>query len=97
MKKWDIGFGVFEKKGDQNVEIEPVVRFDAGTLIKGIVPAAPHDRSIVLFFDNSYSQINRKKVAYWTAIGPNVSLSDDVIGAAREMEIMAAEEGPPEA
>lgn len=96
VKKWDIGFGVLEKRGDQSIEIEPVVRYDSGTLIKGIIPAAPQDRSIVLFFDNSYSQIYRKKVAYWTAIGPNVSLSDEAFGVAREMEIIAAEEGPAE-
>jgi hypothetical protein len=95
VKKWDIGFGIFEKNGNQDSEIEPVVRYESATLIKGIIPADPtRDRNIILFFDNSYSQINRKKIAYWVAIGPNVSLSDDTVGAAREMEITAAEEGP---
>jgi hypothetical protein len=49
---------------------------------------------VILVFDNSYSKIQRKQVAYWVSIGENVSLEDDTLGAARSKEVMAAEEGP---
>lgn len=94
VKKWDIGFGVTEKRDKEVVELEPLLRFESNQLIKGVIPAAAHGRSITLFFDNSFSQLQRKKVAYWVAIGPNAALTDDGVGTAREMEVTAAEEGP---
>ena len=78
------------------MEIEPIIRYESNQLIKGILPAAVVARNIILYFDNTYSQIQRKKVAYWVSIGPNASLADDGTGAARELEVSAAEEGPAE-
>lgn len=94
VKKWDIGFGIKEKRGNTEVDIEPIIRYESNSLIKGMIAPMDHPRNVILFFDNSYSQINRKRVAYWVAIGPNVSLSDDSVGAARDLEVTAAEEGP---
>jgi hypothetical protein len=97
VRKWDVGFGVRERRGSSDIDLEPVLRYESDQLIRGIIPAVPHDRKIILFFDNTYSQIQRKKVAFWTSIGPNVSLADETVGAARELEITAAEEGPSDA
>ena len=63
-------------------------------LIKGKLAARDKDRTIELIFDNSYSQIHRKTVAYWILTGPNASLADEVGDAAKAKEIAAAEEGP---
>lgn len=60
------------------------------------MPATSGDRIICLIFDNSYSHLAAKRVAYWIACGENVSLADDAIGAARSVEIAAADEGPTE-
>jgi hypothetical protein len=45
-------------------------------------------------FDNTYSHLQQKRCVYWVACGENVSLADDAVGAARSLEVHAAEEGP---
>jgi hypothetical protein len=48
----------------------------------------------MLVFDNSHSHIQAKKCVYWIACGENVTLADESVGAARSLEVAAAEEGP---
>ena len=98
VKKFDIGFAVREQiKEDQPmVDIEVLSKHRSESQIQGQLPAVAYARNITLVFDNSYSKIQRKSIAYWVSIGENVSLQDDALGAARSKEVMAAEDGPME-
>lgn len=98
VKKFDVGFAVTEiiKDGETPVDIEPMAKYRFESQIQGKLAACNHARNIVLVFDNSYSHLQAKKIVYWVAIGENVSLEDDTVGAARSKEFMAAEEGPME-
>jgi len=96
VKKNDIGFSIFEVNDGENIEIQENRKYSSDVTIQGQLPATSNDRVISLVFDNSYSNLAVKRVAYWIACGENVSLADDAIGAARSIEVAAAEEGPPE-
>jgi hypothetical protein len=96
---YDIAFALRERKEDGRIEdIIPLARYKAEerTPMQGQLPAADHERTILLVFDNSYSQFQAKRVVFWVACGEKVSLADDVKGAAMSMEVQAAEEGPSE-
>jgi hypothetical protein len=62
----------------------------------GQLSASNYPRTIVLHFDNTQSHIHAKRIVFWVACGENVSLADDAVGAARSLEVAAAEEGPAE-
>ena len=96
VKKHEIGFAVREQlKGNDYVDIEPLTKYRSDTQIQGQLPASNQPRNIILVFDNTHSgNLKRKQVAYWIAIGANVSLDDDTLGAARTKEVTAADEGP---
>jgi hypothetical protein len=98
VKKFDVGFAVREQSNshDAPIDIRPVTNYRSESQIQGKVAAQDHNRVITLVFDNSYSKIQRKQVAYWVSVGENVSLEDDALSAARSKEVMAAEEGPME-
>lgn len=98
VKKFDIGFAVREqfKENEPLVDIEVLSKHRSESQIQGQLTAAGHTRTIILVFDNSYSKIQRKQIAYWVSVGEKVSLEDDALGAARSKEVMAAEEGPSE-
>jgi hypothetical protein len=95
----DIGFALRERKEDGRIEdIEPMTKFRAEdrATIQGQLHASDKERTIMLVFDNSFSQFQAKRVVFWVACGEKVSLADDALGAARTMEVQAAEEGPAE-
>lgn len=96
VKKFDVGFAVREQLhgNDTPIDIQAVTNHRSESLIQGQLAPQQHNRIVILVFDNSYSKIQRKQVAYWVSIGENVSLEDDTLGAARSKEVMAAEEGP---
>jgi hypothetical protein len=96
VKKFDVGFAVREQLlgNDAPIDIQAVTNYRSESLIQGQLAPQQHNRVVILVFDNSYSKIQRKQVAYWVSIGENVSLEDDTLGAARSKEVMAAEEGP---
>ena len=98
VKKFDIGFIVREQltENETPIDIQTEKNYRSESQIQGRLPPQQYNREIVLIFDNSYSKIQRKQVAYWVSIGVNVSLEDDTLGAARSKEVMAAEEGPME-
>ena len=109
VRRHEIGFAVREHKdkkdrkdkdGEGSGDIEPMTAYRSDTLIQGKLAPSKHARSIVLVFENKPSSsspnLNPKQVAYWVAIGANVSLDDDALGAARTKEVTAAEEGPQE-
>lgn len=93
VKKFDIGFSVREQ-GEFGAVLEAHSRYTPDMPIQGQVTPSDRIRTIVLHFDNSNSALQGKTVVYWVAIGENVSLSDDAVGAARSKEMTAAEEGP---
>eukprot|EP01035_Chromulina_nebulosa_P021510 gene21510-27854_t len=93
VKHQDIGFSVKEESDIGITEHEPLQRFKSDSQIQGQIESSNVQRNITLTFDNSHS-LQRKTIAYWIAIGENVSLSDDLIGEARSKEVAAAEEGP---
>lgn len=98
VKKHDIGFSVREIKENDGTPqiIEPLTVHSAEAQIQGRIPSSDRTRNINLFFDNSHSPLQRKTAVFWVAIGENVSLADDQVGAARSKEVAAAEEGPKE-
>jgi hypothetical protein len=99
VKKNEIGFAVREqlKEGDTPTDIEPMSKYRSETLIQGQLSPVKYSRNIILVFENKpTSDLLMKTVAYWVSVGPNVSLEDDALGAARTKEVMAAEEGPPD-
>lgn len=97
VKKFDIGFSVKENVDNENSkEMESLQKFKSDTQIQGQLGPEDRNRSILLTFDNSYTIHQRKEIAFWISIGEKVSLSDDLFGAARSKEIIAAEEGPSE-
>ena len=98
VKKFDIGFAVREqhKENEPLVDIEVLTKHRSESQIQGQLAAVGYTRNIILVFDNSYSKIQRKQIAYWVSIGEKVSLEDDALGAARSKEVMAAEEGSSE-
>lgn len=72
-----------------------MTQYRADQQIKGTLSAVDRPRQINLIFDNTHSNMMQSQmVALWVAIGPTASLSDDVMGAARTMEMAAADEGP---
>lgn len=95
VKRYDIGFAVREK-GENNAvtDIEIMTRYRSDAPIQGQLSASSYNRNIILVLDNSHSHLQAKRVVYWLAIGENVSLADDAVGAARSLEVAAAEEGP---
>lgn len=96
VKKFDVGFAVREQLNgnDTPIDIQATTNYRSESLIQGQLSSQQNNRIVILVFDNSYSKIQRKQVAYWVSIGENVSLEDDTLGAARSKEVMAAEEGP---
>jgi hypothetical protein len=104
VKAQDIAFSVRESissplgGGGSFAILEGLQRGGAGAALEGTLP--PSDkagkREINLLFDNSHSHLSKKTVVFWVAIGENVSLADDQVGAARAKEVHAANEGPPE-
>ena len=99
VRYYDIAFAVRElKDGDKWEDIEPLNKYKAEdrAAIQGQLAAAPIARTIMLVFDNSYSQFQAKRIAFWVACGEKASLADDAVGAARSMEVQAAEDGPSE-
>jgi hypothetical protein len=89
-----------DTESGHNGDIQPMTLYRSDTQIQGKLPPSKHARSIVLVFANKPSaespNLNPKQIAYWVAIGANVSLDDDALGAARTKEVQAAEEGPME-
>lgn len=68
MQDKDVGFGVRIRKmqdygGSVEEDILPVEKFDTEDTIEGSW-IADEDRTIVLVFDNSYSMLRSKTVAY---------------------------------
>ena len=100
VKRYDIGFIVREIRNAANpsesLDIETLTRYRSDAPIQGHLPAVGYARNITLVFDNIHSHLQTKKVVYWVACGENVSLADDAVGAARSLEVSAAEEGPQE-
>lgn len=111
VRRHEIGFAVREQRdkhekkdkdseGGHSGDIQPMTLYRSDTQIQGKLPPSKHARSIVLVFTNKPSaespNLNPKQVAYWVAVGANVSLDDDALGAARTKEVQAAEEGPME-
>ena len=94
VKKNDIGFSIYEVSDGENIEILENRKYSSDINIQGQLPATSNDRVISLVFDNSYSNLAVKSVAYWVQVGENASLADDAIGAARSIEVAAADEGP---
>lgn len=96
VKRGDISFVVKEQKdNDGMVEIEPFQKYKADSQIQGIINESKKPRKLTITFDNTNS-LQSKTIAYWIAIGENVTLQDDAKGAARSKEFAAAEEGPME-
>jgi len=94
VKKYDIGFCIKEiRDGKEDIEIESMQRVRSDALTSGQLAPGNYSRSFTIVFDNSTS-LQPKRVALWVAIGENVSLADDSVGAARSKEVKAAEEGP---
>ena len=84
-------------RGEESIiEIQEYRKYSSDVTIQGQLSATSSDRIICLIFDNSYSHLAAKRVAYWIACGEKVSLADDAIGAARSIEVSAADEGPPD-
>lgn len=82
-------------------EKEPVVRVEpikcpCTKPIKGTLKPQKENRTLVLAFDNSHSQLQKKTVAYWILTGPDASLTEEAGDAAKVKEIAAAEDGPAE-
>lgn len=97
VRHYDIAFAVKELFDDKDpVEIKPPTKYPHDMLIKGKLGPKDKARVIELMFDNSYSQLQRKSVAYWLSIGPNASLADEAGDSHKAKEIAAAEEGPKE-
>ena len=94
VKKGDIGFGIKLLVESTNVmssgtekDIQAIEKYGPERQIIGELKAVNYDRRINMIFDNSNGHINRKNVAYWVAIGENVSHSDETVGAARTLEV----------
>lgn len=100
VKRHDIGFIVRELRDSASpseaIDIESLTRYRSDAPIQGHLPAVTYSRTITLVFDNVHSHLQTKKVVYWVACGENVTLADDAVGAARSLEVSAAEEGPQE-
>lgn len=69
MKDNDIGFGVRMRVqqwgGSREDEVLPVERYDCADTVTGSW-VADEDRTIVLVFDNRFSKLRSKTVAYFT-------------------------------
>lgn len=103
VKRHDIGLIVRENRlnsatstntSSDIIDIETLTRYRSDAPIQGHLPAVTYARNITLVFDNMHSHLQTKKIVYWVACGANVSLADDAVGAARSLEVSAAEEGP---
>ena len=93
----DIAFCVKELYEDKDArEIKPPTKYPHDMLIRGKLAPKENNRVIELMFDNSYSQMQRKTVAYWISTGPNATLADEAGDNQKAKEIAAAEEGPRE-
>ena len=79
VKDYDVGFGVrlrlMRDGGAFEEDVLPLERFDNGDTIEGSW-VADADRTIVLVFDNRYSKLRSKNVAY--LVGTEKASNEDI-------------------
>jgi hypothetical protein len=90
VKEHDIGFGVRmrvqEWGGSREDEVLAVERYDSADTISGSW-VADEDRTMVLVFDNRYSKLRSKTVAYFTGTEkPPVFVETPSVDAAASSE-----------
>jgi len=103
VKDYDIGFGVRmrvqEWGGSREDEVLPVERYDSADTISGSW-VADEDRTIILAFDNRYSRLRAKTVAYMVGTEKAPAFADPaaaVAAASESPEAAAASSTPPAA
>jgi len=95
VRTYDIAFELAETTSkERTVQLVEPIKYPCTKMIKGKLPKQDKDRTLVLTFDNSYSQLQKKTVAYWILTAPDASLAEEAGDVAKAKEIAAAEEGP---
>lgn len=101
--KGDIGFGIRllvdssskdKLRPSSELDLEPMDLYRPERPIIGTLKPVAYPRRVNMTFDNTHSGLASKDVAYWVAIGANVSHSDELVGGARTLERTAADNGP---